>query len=135
MTYDPLLVQFSLVAVLLTFVGAWDGLVRRHVRLTARARFGDLHIRGIPAIVIGLLSAGALYIMLKVGVSELGLVSQTCAGDVGCATQTTFASFLLMAGEASLPYSRGDISSYGAEHTGDAGAVSDIPSCSWCHVR
>jgi hypothetical protein len=91
MTVMPHFASFLLFSVLLTFMGAWDGLVRRHVRLSARFRFGDLHIRGIPAVVIGILSAGALYIMLKVGITELGLVSQAC-DDLGCVVQTTLVS-------------------------------------------
>jgi hypothetical protein len=92
MTYDPLLVQFSLFAVLLTFMGAWDGLVRRHVRFTSQFRNIDLHIMGVPGIAIGLLSAGALYVVLKLGITEFGLVSQKCDGDLGCVAQTILVS-------------------------------------------
>jgi hypothetical protein len=92
MTYDPLLVQFSLFFGLLTFMGAWDGLVRRHVRFTSQVRSIDLHIRGLPAIVIGLVCAGALYLVLGFGLDQFGLVSQACASDVGCVAQTFLVS-------------------------------------------
>jgi hypothetical protein len=88
MTYLPDFAPFLLFFLLITFMGAWDGLARRHVRFTLQLQGIDLHIRGLPAIVIGLLCAGALFVVLGFGSNQIRLVSQACDSDWGCIAQT-----------------------------------------------
>jgi hypothetical protein len=74
-------------------MGSWDGLVRRHVRFTFRVLSIDIHLRGIPAVCVGLVSLGLLILTCQVAAQQLGFVSQTCDGDWGCIATTTLHSF------------------------------------------
>jgi hypothetical protein len=102
MTFIPSFAPDLLIFVLITFMGAWDGLVRRHVRFTLQVRSTDLHLRGLPAIAIGLLSAGAFYVIIGVGSNQLRLVSQECAGDWGCVAHVTLDSLFFSGGGSLL---------------------------------
>jgi len=95
MAMNPFLPAFApivLVCVLATFMVSWDGFVRRHVRFTFRALATDFHLRGMPAVGVGLVSLLLLVLSCRMAIEQLAMVSQVCHGDVGCVATTTLRS-------------------------------------------
>jgi hypothetical protein len=78
---------------LTSFMVTWDGLVRRHVRFTFRILSTDFHLRGIPAVAVGLVGLAVLLLTCRFAVQQLSVLSQTCGSDVGCVADLTLLTF------------------------------------------
>lgn len=90
------------------FMGAWDGLVRRHIRVRLNEQFAPLLIEGPMAFVIGLLSLLFLFLLCAFTASGLPVLLADCQTPV-CALErivflpfTTGFSLFLMALTAGL---------------------------------
>jgi hypothetical protein len=86
--FVPAFVPFFLIFCLLTFMGVWDGLIRRHVRFTYRLLSTDLHLRGVPAIIVGLISLVVLLFLIRLASQQFRLAAQACGGDWNCLAWT-----------------------------------------------
>ncbi len=76
------------VGLLALFLGgivfAWDGLARRHVRLTRDLINLQVDIRGVPAILPGILGVGLLLFAGTTSVVQLWVIARQCDGSAVC---------------------------------------------------
>jgi hypothetical protein len=88
----PAFAPIALFLLLATCMVSWDGLVRRHARFAFRALSTDVHLRGIPAVSVGLVSLLLLVLSCAMTAQQLSMVSQLCDGGWGCVAASTLRS-------------------------------------------
>ncbi len=85
---EAVVIGIFLVAVVFT----WDGLVRRHIRLSRDLLQWQVNIRGMPAVLLGSLAVIVGVIDGTVIIQQLRLMSESCRASIQC-----------LAGQALLP--------------------------------
>jgi hypothetical protein len=75
-------------------MGMWDGLVRRHIRLSMEARGLFIFLRGIAAILVGIVSTLPLYFAAGLEAEHVDAVRATCSSFSCVFRQTVLVLFL-----------------------------------------
>jgi hypothetical protein len=79
---EAVVIGIFLVAIVFT----WDGLVRRHIRLSRDLLQWQVTIRGMPAVLLGSLAAIVAVIDGSAIIQQLRLMSESCRASIQCLT-------------------------------------------------
>lgn len=82
-------IEVVIVAVLVTScVFAWDGLVRRHIRLTRGLLQARINLRGVPATLLGLVGLCVAALAFTATAQQSGYVVRACRRSAACIAHT-----------------------------------------------